>query len=375
MSFTATRPGTKENFVSLNPYLQPQQQNTLEQHVNEDIYYSNIPTPEVNSVLSLEDLSIFNNDYWNYSMHHSEKYNQQKDMDCNYFFYYSYSLANTNLYIIKAFLSYHGLLEKNIYTGRNVTPSYKMYPSYTKLDTNNTSKTNNHQLVTDHSSYYQAKYMTKDKMIIPSKGQLSWQQSIFLQKKPEQPIAITYSQNQYTPSVQSTPISAIVSKEAIEEVNRQTKKRYMTREQDPISPIASSMSEPIRTNIDHPPVPRKRTKSLQYDRSMTSSPFSSSDGSSNDNNDHHQLVEPANYVTLSNALDSFSDSFYDGVQSHQMLLAMPRRQKLRYEGDHYTPKWVRYTGHLKEGYCDICPSGKWLQLKNSAYWYIQKYTI
>ncbi|KAG1051387.1 hypothetical protein G6F43_006404 [Rhizopus delemar] len=248
-----------------------------------------------------------------------------------------------------------------------------MYPSYTKLDTNNTSKTNNHQLVTDHSSYYQAKYMTKDKMIIPSKGQLSWQQSIFLQKKPEQPIAITYSQNQYTPSVQSTPISAIVSKEAIEEVNRQTKKRYMTREQDPISPIASSMSEPIRTNIDHPPVPRKRTKSLQYDRSMTSSPFSSSDGSSNDNNDHHQLVEPANYVTLSNALDSFSDSFYDGVQSHQMLLAMPRRQKLRYEGDHYTPKWVRYTGHLKEGYCDICPSGKWLQLKNSAYWYHKQF--
>jgi hypothetical protein len=217
--------------------------------------------------------------------------------------------------------------------------------------------------------------MMKDKMIIPSEGQLSWQQSIFLQKKPEQPIATTYSQNQYTPSVQSTPISAMVSKEATEEVNRQMKKRYMTREQDPISPIASSISEPIRTNIDHPPVPRKRTKSLQYDRAMTSSPLSSSDGSSNDNNDHHQLVEPANYVALSNALDSFSDSFYDGVQSHQMLLAMPRRQKLRYEGDHYTPKWVRYTGHLKEGYCDICPSGKWLQLKNSAYWYIQKYIL
>lgn len=48
--------------------------------------------------------------------------------------------------------------------------------------------------------------------------------------------------------------------------------------------------------------------------------------------------------------------------------AIPRRQKPRYDGDDYTPKWVRYTGQLKEGYCDSCKPGKWLQLKNSAYW-------
>ncbi|EIE79784.1 hypothetical protein RO3G_04489 [Rhizopus delemar RA 99-880] len=53
--------------------------------------------------------------------------------------------------------------------------------------------------------------------------------------------------------------------------------------------------------------------------------------------------------------------------------AIPRRQKLRYDGDEYTPKWVRYTGQLKEGYCDTCPSGKWLQLKNSAYWYHKQF--
>ncbi|KAI9252454.1 hypothetical protein BY458DRAFT_523046 [Sporodiniella umbellata] len=53
--------------------------------------------------------------------------------------------------------------------------------------------------------------------------------------------------------------------------------------------------------------------------------------------------------------------------------AIPRRQKLRYEGDEYTPKWVRYTGQSKEGYCDTCPSGKWLQLKNSAYWYHKQF--
>ncbi|GAN07847.1 hypothetical protein MAM1_0179c07351 [Mucor ambiguus] len=53
--------------------------------------------------------------------------------------------------------------------------------------------------------------------------------------------------------------------------------------------------------------------------------------------------------------------------------AIPRRQKLRYEGDEYTPKWVRYTGQLKEGYCDTCKPGKWLQLKNSAFWYHKQF--
>ncbi|KAL0090325.1 hypothetical protein J3Q64DRAFT_1729364 [Phycomyces blakesleeanus] len=53
--------------------------------------------------------------------------------------------------------------------------------------------------------------------------------------------------------------------------------------------------------------------------------------------------------------------------------AIPRRQKLRYEGDNYTPKWVRYTGQPKEGYCDSCRPGKWLQLKNSAYWYHKQF--
>ena len=48
--------------------------------------------------------------------------------------------------------------------------------------------------------------------------------------------------------------------------------------------------------------------------------------------------------------------------------ARPRRQKLRYVGDKYTPQWVRYNGQAKEGLCDTCQPGKWLQLKNSAFW-------
>jgi len=53
--------------------------------------------------------------------------------------------------------------------------------------------------------------------------------------------------------------------------------------------------------------------------------------------------------------------------------ARPRRQRIRYPGDCYTPKWVRYSGQAKEGYCDSCQPGKWLQLKNSAYWYHKQF--
>ncbi|RUS29605.1 hypothetical protein BC938DRAFT_480459 [Jimgerdemannia flammicorona] len=53
--------------------------------------------------------------------------------------------------------------------------------------------------------------------------------------------------------------------------------------------------------------------------------------------------------------------------------AKPRRQRLRYPGDKYTPIWVRYSGQLKEGFCDTCKPGKWLQLKNSAFWYHKQF--
>ncbi|KAI8084423.1 uncharacterized protein B0P05DRAFT_535527 [Gilbertella persicaria] len=53
--------------------------------------------------------------------------------------------------------------------------------------------------------------------------------------------------------------------------------------------------------------------------------------------------------------------------------ARPRKQKLRFVGDKYTPQWVRYNGQSKEGLCDTCKPGKWLQLKNSAYWYHKQF--
>ncbi|KXN68315.1 hypothetical protein CONCODRAFT_22611, partial [Conidiobolus coronatus NRRL 28638] len=53
--------------------------------------------------------------------------------------------------------------------------------------------------------------------------------------------------------------------------------------------------------------------------------------------------------------------------------ATPRPQNPRFKGDMYSPKWVRYNGQKKEGYCDLCEPGKWLQLKNSAFWYHKQF--
>ncbi|KAI8137875.1 hypothetical protein BJV82DRAFT_674318 [Fennellomyces sp. T-0311] len=80
-------------------------------------------------------------------------------------------------------------------------------------------------------------------------------------------------------------------------------------------------------------------------------------------------VPPADTVDAS--FPEISDVDWDTARQNPS--AVPRRQKLRYEGDEYTPKWVRYTGQLKEGYCDSCKPGKWLQLKNSAYWYHKQF--
>jgi len=47
---------------------------------------------------------------------------------------------------------------------------------------------------------------------------------------------------------------------------------------------------------------------------------------------------------------------------------VPREQKLRFDGDLYTPEWVRGTGDMYEGLCRNCTPGRWLNLKTSSYW-------
>ena len=52
----------------------------------------------------------------------------------------------------------------------------------------------------------------------------------------------------------------------------------------------------------------------------------------------------------------------------------PSEQELRFEGDLYTPKFVRGHGNKREGYCGLCKPGRWLVLKNSAFWYDKSFT-
>lgn len=52
----------------------------------------------------------------------------------------------------------------------------------------------------------------------------------------------------------------------------------------------------------------------------------------------------------------------------------PHEQDLRFEGDLYTPRWVRGHGNKREGWCGTCKPGRWLVLKNSAFWYDKSFT-
>jgi hypothetical protein len=52
----------------------------------------------------------------------------------------------------------------------------------------------------------------------------------------------------------------------------------------------------------------------------------------------------------------------------------PHEQDLRFSGDLYTPRWVRGHGNKREGWCGLCKPGRWLVLKNSAFWYDKSFT-
>ncbi|CAG8590226.1 12231_t:CDS:2, partial [Acaulospora morrowiae] len=49
------------------------------------------------------------------------------------------------------------------------------------------------------------------------------------------------------------------------------------------------------------------------------------------------------------------------------------RQPARFDGDMYTPRWVRGVGKSKEGLCPHCEPSRWLKTKISAYWYHLNY--
>jgi hypothetical protein len=85
----------------------------------------------------------------------------------------------------------------------------------------------------------------------------------------------------------------------------------------------------------------------------------------------HQRKRPSLHSAESPTFVKVLPSPYD--KEPQVQDPNPRSQPLRWENDLYTPRWVRYVGSKKEGLCDLCEPNRWLQLKDSAFWYHKQF--
>lgn len=69
----------------------------------------------------------------------------------------------------------------------------------------------------------------------------------------------------------------------------------------------------------------------------------------------------------------FSDLIFPPLspptESSSTVLPKLCHQDPRFPNDLYTPRYTRYQGPLREGWCGFCRPGRWLVLKNSAFWY------
>ncbi|KAJ6446655.1 PHD finger domain-containingprotein [Purpureocillium lavendulum] len=96
------------------------------------------------------------------------------------------------------------------------------------------------------------------------------------------------------------------------------------------------------------------------------------------NGDPHTLH--GHYTDLSDPPDLFASLREEQVPPPEEDMhpadpdMIPYEQDLRFEGDLYTPRWVRGHGNKREGWCGICKPGRWLVLKNSAFWYDKSFT-
>ncbi|KAL8980385.1 MAG: hypothetical protein Q9205_004513 [Flavoplaca limonia] len=97
-----------------------------------------------------------------------------------------------------------------------------------------------------------------------------------------------------------------------------------------------------------------------------------SHGSENHHCEHHfagATSPPDLFGPLSEEPSSPPPEDFDCDESQ-----MPRAQDLRFEGDMYTPRYVRGHGNKREGWCGTCKPGRWLVLKNSAFWYDKSFS-
>ncbi|KAL2043052.1 hypothetical protein N7G274_004111 [Stereocaulon virgatum] len=132
---------------------------------------------------------------------------------------------------------------------------------------------------------------------------------------------------------------------------------------DRIHDLQTTVNEPIG-NVGHESKPT----------SPSPSPFlDSSTAIAIDSDNVHQQIE--DFL----ASDSFASLSGPPLVSSQLTAThpttlIPHPQSPRFPGDLYSPSYTRKFGNQREGWCGLCRPGRWLALKNSAFWYDKSFT-
>ena len=120
----------------------------------------------------------------------------------------------------------------------------------------------------------------------------------------------------------------------------------------------------------HSPMPRSEeatNNGLKRSRAQTIATFPGRHGKGREADDVPVLDNKGN-ATRKYSLPAIELNLVRPPISKKDMPDDAREQAARSADDLYTPKWVRYQGAKKEGLCEFCEPGRWLQLKNSAYW-------
>ncbi|KAI9793280.1 MAG: hypothetical protein M1835_007351 [Candelina submexicana] len=196
-------------------------------------------------------------------------------------------------------------------------------------------------------------------------------------------------QNNDRPSMQGLPYSSHLSSPIVEDLKRPRPDVPSARLDFTQSQLPSSSSpftrRPESFQLDNPFYQQSpfndHYPTFEVPTSLPSHNLFNMLESNADINAHHQVCNgeacngdtaeaPDLYADLH--CDPSSPPFEDMHTTDPEL--KPFEQELRFDGDLYTPRWVRGHGNKREGWCGICKPGRWLVLKNSAYWYDKSFS-
>ena len=129
------------------------------------------------------------------------------------------------------------------------------------------------------------------------------------------------------------------------------------------SPIALSHNKHLESEIQSECSSKAIASSSSLGLPGTSTMTKATEGN------NHSL--PRDTTSVPNILASFPEPSStppppspNSSPSLQLLQQCPR-----FPGDLYTPTFIRKEGKAREGWCGLCRPGRWLVLKNSAFWY------